>query len=374
MTEDDPTCDADCTSVVCGDGYLNAIAGEQCDDGNGWDGDGCSSDCMVVACGNGVVESGEQCDPGIDPSACNPDCTHSVCGDDYVNFPTEWCDDGNTTAGDGCSPTCQQEYCGNNTVDPGEECDDGWGDRPTCDGDCTDVVCGDGRTNTAAGEECDDRNAIAGDGCSDTCKVEANCGLGEFSELTDSESYDVIHTVWNQSVTEYGFTHPEPLGLGWWGNWSGNGATCNVVMNRLHSLFMGNLRAYVVANNVTLTDRYDMQTRIAQGIVPGGHAYARLTDAGTAIEFGDPWRSPAYYVLAGIGSDPNGGYTASATQWGVGGGSRIHRDGAIDGQCAAMGLLNQSCSGPAAPANECGPAFTCQADAESATGFSCQHP
>jgi cysteine-rich repeat protein len=48
----------------------------------------------------------------------------------------EGCDDGNTVAGDGCSPTCQLE-CGNGTLQTPEQCDDGnltFGDlcSPSC--------------------------------------------------------------------------------------------------------------------------------------------------------------------------------------------------------------------------------------------------
>ncbi len=38
-------CDADCSLVVCGDGYRNALAGEECDDGNQQPGDACEPDC-----------------------------------------------------------------------------------------------------------------------------------------------------------------------------------------------------------------------------------------------------------------------------------------------------------------------------------------
>ena len=40
-------CDRDCTFVVCGDGVINDVAGEQCDDLNTEDGDGCSSSCAL---------------------------------------------------------------------------------------------------------------------------------------------------------------------------------------------------------------------------------------------------------------------------------------------------------------------------------------
>ncbi len=61
---------------------------------------GCSDDDgnPTPTCGNSVVETGEECD------------------------------DGNTTDGDGCSASCQDEgtaECGNGDVEAGEECDDG---------------------------------------------------------------------------------------------------------------------------------------------------------------------------------------------------------------------------------------------------------
>jgi cysteine-rich repeat protein len=61
--------------------------------------------------------------------------------------------------------------CGNNIVETGENCDTG-GDSATCDGDCTFVVCGDGRHNVPAGEGCDDANTTSGDGCSSSCVIE----------------------------------------------------------------------------------------------------------------------------------------------------------------------------------------------------------
>lgn len=42
-------CDRDCTFVECGDGVINDMAGEQCDDYNKDDGDGCNSICTLEA-------------------------------------------------------------------------------------------------------------------------------------------------------------------------------------------------------------------------------------------------------------------------------------------------------------------------------------
>jgi len=47
-----------------------------------------------------------------------------ACGDGTVD-PGEECDDGNTAAGDGCDGQCELELCGNGVVDAGEACDDG---------------------------------------------------------------------------------------------------------------------------------------------------------------------------------------------------------------------------------------------------------
>lgn len=74
--------DATVNAPACGDGVMQAPAGEQCDDGNVVPGDGCGADCLIEAvCGDGV--------------------THVAAG--------EQCDDGNAVPGDGCSATCQLE-------------------------------------------------------------------------------------------------------------------------------------------------------------------------------------------------------------------------------------------------------------------------
>jgi len=83
---------------VCGDGMR---VFEFCDDGNTRDGDGCSSDCEI--------EEGFRCvaTGGAD------DCSRLRCGDGVVSGDEE-CDDGNTKNGDGCSRECTLEegfYC-----------------------------------------------------------------------------------------------------------------------------------------------------------------------------------------------------------------------------------------------------------------------
>jgi cysteine-rich repeat protein len=154
-------------------------------------------------CGNGTVESAqnETCDgTGViatcrernttGSTACTNECC-TYCGDGNLNDDGggESCDDGNTTAGDGCSGTCTIESgysctggqpsvckisCGDGVIGGSEACDDG-GESATCDDDCTAVACGDGNTNETAGEECDDANSSNADECSTACK-NSYCG------------------------------------------------------------------------------------------------------------------------------------------------------------------------------------------------------
>ncbi|HJQ84235.1 MAG TPA: hypothetical protein VKA21_09180 [Candidatus Binatia bacterium] len=131
----------------CGNRQLDP--GEDCDDGNTTACDGCSATCLREGCGNGTTECSEQCD------------------------------DQNTTACDGCSATCKTERCGNGVIECTEDCDDGAANGgPTCDTTChvpPPPDCGNGTPNE--GEDCDDGNTTPCDGCSATCRTE-RCGNG----------------------------------------------------------------------------------------------------------------------------------------------------------------------------------------------------
>jgi cysteine-rich repeat protein len=61
-----------CQRPVCGDGYLNEQAGEDCDDGNFENNDGCVRDCRLAICGDGLIQEGvEQCDDPAQPERCD---------------------------------------------------------------------------------------------------------------------------------------------------------------------------------------------------------------------------------------------------------------------------------------------------------------
>ncbi|MFA6591505.1 MAG: IPT/TIG domain-containing protein [Patescibacteria group bacterium] len=222
------SCTASCTSkgsvaysAICGDGTADALAGEECEDGNVANGDGCSSSCLRegnstagTTCGNGRVErsssgAGEDCDDGnkADGDGCSSLClaegsrfVGATCGNHDIAADTttkagEECDDGNAKNGDGCSSQCLNEgtptlasiggaVCGDDRTDkPAENCDDGNivnGDG--CSSSCllegsssrytAPSVCGDIIPGT--GEECEDGNRISGDGCSSTCLLEGS--------------------------------------------------------------------------------------------------------------------------------------------------------------------------------------------------------
>jgi hypothetical protein len=64
----------------------------------------------LPGCGNGVVEDGEDCDPGtgLDHPACDADCSAVRCGDGHVNaMAGEECDDTNDEQVDDCTPECR---------------------------------------------------------------------------------------------------------------------------------------------------------------------------------------------------------------------------------------------------------------------------
>jgi cysteine-rich repeat protein len=161
-------------SSTCGNGTVDP--GEACDTRG--ETAACDYDCTAPRCGDGTrnAAAGEQCDPGFADGECDAQCHTVVCGDKMV-AETEECDDGNTTPGDGCSPTCHRERagrCGDGQLDFGEECDDGnASNTDACTTRCEAARCGDGFLQP--GEQCDDGNPWSGDGCSLTCQTE-RCG------------------------------------------------------------------------------------------------------------------------------------------------------------------------------------------------------
>lgn len=116
---------------------------EECDDGNDDPDDDCDEQCFLVVCGNNVTQGDEECDDGNDD-------------------PNDGCDECKT-------------LCGNEDLDPGEECDPQGGDHMctpaefmsepaqcACDAQCSRVWCGNGIVQRPH-EECDPLNDLACD-------------------------------------------------------------------------------------------------------------------------------------------------------------------------------------------------------------------
>ena len=97
----------------------------------------------TATCGNGTLDPFEQCDDGntLDGDSCSGACATTLCGNGVLDG-AEQCDDGNIRSGDGCSQTCRRETCGDGVVQPNNK------------------------------EECDDGNLTGGDGCSASCLIE----------------------------------------------------------------------------------------------------------------------------------------------------------------------------------------------------------
>lgn len=129
-------------------------------------------------CGNDTIDPGEECDDGnsLNTDLCTNTCAFARCGDGWLWRNVEDCDDGNAEDGDTCGANCIWE-CGNGVVDPGEGCDDANSNEDdNCSSSCATPTCGDGHVDP--GEECDDGNANGfGGDCTFWCTLPA-CGDG----------------------------------------------------------------------------------------------------------------------------------------------------------------------------------------------------
>jgi len=214
-------CRTNCSAPICGDFVIDFVQGgqqEECDLGSG-NSDSqpntCRRNCLLPRCGDSIVDNGEQCDDGntFDGDGCTPQCQFedgftARCGNGRLELGEE-CDDRNTSSGDGCNSNCRLEggftgpggRCGDGIATVGEECDDGNtnsgdGCNSACRVESTSVaginICGDGLIG--AGEECDDGNRRDFDGCTTTCDLEIGfCGDGLIQSLLGEQCEPSSH-------------------------------------------------------------------------------------------------------------------------------------------------------------------------------------
>ncbi|HEV8547852.1 MAG TPA: DUF4215 domain-containing protein, partial [Polyangiaceae bacterium] len=149
-----------CRLAACGDGFLTDD--EECDDGNSTGRDGCSAICRVE--GDWICPAPGRACRAPESGAAGAGGDGGTCGDGTVTPPEE-CDDGAAAnAGDygGCTADCQYAaYCGDGVVQAPEQCDSGvnraaYGAQGACAPGCRFAhYCGDSIVDVAEGESCD---------------------------------------------------------------------------------------------------------------------------------------------------------------------------------------------------------------------------
>ncbi len=144
--------------IVCGNGKTEGA--EQCDDGNLSDTDLCTTGCRV----NPYPVAVSSVPSWYAQTSSSPAARSSSA---YVALATP-------------RPGFNPLFCGNAVLNTGEECDIGVqnSDLPdsSCRTDCSLSRCGDGIQDPVRGESCDDGNLLPGDGCSVSCSLEQFAG------------------------------------------------------------------------------------------------------------------------------------------------------------------------------------------------------
>ena len=244
----------ECVEPRCGDSIVQDP--EQCDDGNDVAFDGCENNCVFTCSAASDCLDGNPCNgledcpldrhvcapgtpPGVGSTCTTADITDGVCNASETCVPvgcgngtvdgTEQCDDGNTTAGDGCEPDCTYSCEADTDCDDllfcngAETCNVAAhtcvaGTVPTCtpsdachtstcsdlDGMCVEALIDgdmDGEAPTslgACGTDCDDANAernsmnqeICGNGIDDDCDpATSDAAMTLYYPDCDSDTY-----------------------------------------------------------------------------------------------------------------------------------------------------------------------------------------
>ncbi len=147
--------------------------------------------------------------PRLSGAAVDIGADEAGCGDGSVG-PGEQCDDGNPVDGDGCDSNCTVTACGNRIVTAGEQCDDGNGSvGDCCDPECHYEIPGsacDDLDSCTRSDGCNGSGVCVGDSTPDPACVEPDRPGGAMIKLRDNGVKDSLIWRWGKgpAVADYG--------------------------------------------------------------------------------------------------------------------------------------------------------------------------
>ncbi len=214
---DDPSCavgtvcvSGACVASTCGDDIVDSRSGEDCEDGNttAFDGcTGCAFDCSDAA----TCDDGDPCS-GVE--SCDPSthvCVAGTAATDGADCSTDSIASGFCRTIEG-QARCVSASCGNGFVDDGERCDDG------ADGDPDDGCRDDCTFSCEADADCGDGDACNGD---ETCDGDHRCAAGTpVPMLTWWTDCDADGVAPSGAVTQSACGEPSSAATGCDGRWT----------------------------------------------------------------------------------------------------------------------------------------------------------
>ena len=189
---------ATCTVGVCGDGFTTAH--EECDDANQVPGDGCENGCKYSCLSTDTTRNCTPTDVCAGQGTCNDGthtCTPGTKLPDNTTCPTGFCKNG----------MCTMATCGNGTMEPGEQCDDGALNGTAGDGCKTNCMyaCVNPATDCGAAPACEKETCSMTHVCqavADATKNGMSCGAGGL--VCNNGSCAVASAVCGNGIVEMG--------------------------------------------------------------------------------------------------------------------------------------------------------------------------
>lgn len=188
-----------CLASSCGDGFTTAP--EECDDANAADEDGCNTDCTFSCVSTDATRNCTPADACAGQGTC--DDTSHTCSAGTPLDPYTPCG----TGGYCSASTCTQPMCGNEVIEPGEECDLGGqngvvgsGCTTSCQFACEDPTTDCGPRPACQTVTCNAQHACVTspdpslDGQTDTCSVDLVCNAGACASPTATCGNEMVES------------------------------------------------------------------------------------------------------------------------------------------------------------------------------------